>query len=73
MMSPDDLITPALVYLSIGGVLWLVLGGLGIVDNTFAARSQMTAVRIRMVLATLAMIAGWPAFVFRYLKGMWST
>ena len=67
----DDLITPALIYLSIGGVLWLVLDGLGIIDNTFAARTQASS--RAMVLATLMMIAGWPLFVFRWLKGMWST
>lgn len=68
-MSADDLITPALVYLSIGAVLWLVLDGLGIIDNTFATRAQASS--RAMVLATLMMIVGWPVFVFNWLKGMW--
>lgn len=68
-MSPADLVTPALVYLSIGSVLWLVLDGLGIIDNTFAARARKS--KRAMVLATLMMIAGWPAFVVSWLRGMW--
>jgi hypothetical protein len=67
----DGLITPALIYLSVGGVLWLVLDGLGIIDNTFATRTRDA--KSEMVLATMMMIVGWPLFVFNWLKGMWST
>lgn len=56
------------VYLSIGGVIWLVLDGLGIIDNTFAARHA--ASKRAQVLATLYMIAGWPLFVYAWVKGM---
>lgn len=68
-MSFDDLVTSALIYLSIGGVIWLVLDGLGIIDSTFAARTQASS--RAMVLATLMMIFGWPWFVKNWLKGMW--
>lgn len=68
MMSFDGLVTAMLIYLSIGAVIWLVLDGLGIIDNTFAARTRTSAQA--MVLATLMMIAAWPCFVFSWLNGM---
>lgn len=54
------LVTFLLVYLSIGSLIWLLLDGLGIIDNTFAARRSSAQA---MVLATLMMIFGWPLFV----------
>lgn len=67
-MSIHDLVTGTLVYLSIGSGLWLVLDGLGVIDNTFAARAQ--ASRRAMVLATAMMMVMWPWFVFSWVKGM---
>lgn len=67
-MSLHDLVTCALVYLSIGGVIWLVLDGLGIIDNTFAVRPDATG--RAMVLATLMMIFGWPKFIWSWVDGM---
>lgn len=67
-MSLHDLVTACLVYLSVGSLIWLLLDGLGIIDNTFAARSNATA--RAMVLATLMMIVAWPLFVFTWIKGM---
>lgn len=65
------MMTPAMIYASIGAVLWLVLDGLGIIDNTFAARNRVSA--RAMVMATVMMIALWPWFVWSWLKGMWRT
>lgn len=67
MISAHDLVTCALVYLSVGSCIWLVLDGLGVIGNTFADRD---ASRQAMVLATLMMILGWPLFVFWWVKGM---
>lgn len=67
-MSFDGLITAAFIYLSIGSVIWLALDGLGIIDNSFAARNQASS--RAMVLATLMMILAWPLFIFNWLKGM---
>lgn len=61
------MITCLLVYLIIGSMAWLILDGLGIIDNTYAAKKASTRA---MVLATLYMIFGWPVFVFQWVRGM---
>jgi hypothetical protein len=61
------MVTAFLVYCSVGSLIWLVLDGLGIIENTFAARNSSTGA---MVLATLFMIVGWPLFVWKWAKGM---
>jgi len=68
-ISAHDLVTGTLVYLSIGSGLWVVLDGLGIIDNSFSARTS--ASRRAMVLATLMMILAWPWFVALWVRGMW--
>lgn len=67
-MSADDLVTCCLIHLSVGSLIWLVLDGLGIIENTFAARNQVSS--RAMLLATLMMIVAWPAFVYAWVKGM---
>jgi hypothetical protein len=67
-MSAHDLITASLVYLSIGSAIWVVLDGLGIIENTFIERAAPSG--RAMVLATLMMIVGWPWFVAAWINGM---
>lgn len=68
MLSAHDLVTCVLVYLSIGSLVWLVLDGLGIINNRFVAHPQRSG--RALVLATLMMIVGWPVFVTQWIKGM---
>lgn len=63
------IVTTCLIYLSVGSMIWLILDGLGIINNTFDARHHSS--KRAMVLATLMMIAGWPVFVAAWLRGMW--
>lgn len=63
-------ITCLLVHCSIGSLIWVILDGLGIIDNTFAKRNCGA---VAMVLATLFMIVGWPLFVGRWVWGMCTT
>lgn len=65
----DKIIEAFLIYLSIGSLIWLILDGLGIIDNTYAKRNSHPRA---MVLATLYMILAWPWFIAMWLKGMWS-
>lgn len=62
------MITGILVYINIGSIIWLILDGLGIIDNTYAARTNTSSKA--MVLATLMMIFAWPVFVFTWVRGM---
>lgn len=64
-------ITCLLVYCSIGCMIWMILDGLGIIDNTFNRRHHGT--RKAMVTATLFMIVGWPVFIGRWVWGMCTT
>lgn len=64
-------ITCLLVHCSIGSMIWVVLDGLGIIDNTFSKRNA--GARKAMVTATLFMIVGWPVFIGRWLWGMCTT
>ena len=66
-MSAHDLVTWGLVYLSVGSGIWLVLDGLGVISNSFAAKQSRSGA---LVLATLMMIVGWPVFIYAWLKGM---
>lgn len=68
MISRETIITGCMVYLSVGSMIWLILDGLGVIDNTFAARNR--SCKRAMVLATIFMIFGWPMFVFSWVKGM---
>lgn len=63
-------VTCALVYCSTGSMIWLILDGLGIINNTFTRRNAGSAA---MVLATLMMIVGWPVFTGRWVWGMCTT
>lgn len=67
-MSAHDLVTCALVYLSVGSCIWLVLDGLGVISNSFVERPS--AAGRHVVLATLMMIAGWPWFIWCWVRGM---
>jgi hypothetical protein len=61
-----DLLFPcALVYLSIGSVIWIVLDLLGVIGTAF--KPQVPGA---IVLATLMMIVGWPLFVAWWVRGM---
>jgi hypothetical protein len=62
------MVTAILIYLSIGSVIWLILDGTGVIDNTYAARNRSAG--RAMVFATIMMIVCWPLFVARWLKGM---
>jgi hypothetical protein len=64
-------ITCLLVHCSIGSMIWVVLDGLGIIDNTFSKRNA--GARKAMVTATIFMIVGWPVFIGRWLWGMCTT
>lgn len=64
----EAIVRGLLVYIMIGSVIWMVLDGLGIIQNTFVARPNAT--RTAMVLATLMMIFAWPRFVYVWIKGM---
>jgi len=67
-ISAHDLVTGALVYLSIGSGVWLVLDGLGIIENSFVEHPAKSG--RAMVIATLMMIAGWPVFIWCFFKGL---
>lgn len=62
------IVTCALVYCSIGSMIWLILDGLGIIDNTYAERNAASS--RAMILATLMVIVGWPVFVWQWVRGM---
>jgi hypothetical protein len=64
----EAIVRGLLVYIMIGSVIWMVLDGLGIIQNTFVARPNAT--KPAMVLATLMMIFAWPRFVYVWIKGM---
>lgn len=63
-------ITCALVYCSTGSMIWLILDGLGIINNTFTRQNPGSGA---MVTATLFMIVGWPVFIGRWVWGMCTT
>jgi hypothetical protein len=73
--SSHDLVTAALIYLSIGAVLWMVLDALGIIQTGLFARASagIPSSGGAIVLATLMMIVLWPAFVWWWIKGMRGT
>lgn len=66
MFTFHHAVTVFLVHCSIGGLIWVILDGLGVIQNTFTPGKSGTAV----VIATLIMVLGWPLFVWRWLKGM---
>jgi len=62
-MRAHDVVTCALVYLAIGSIVWMLLYGLGIVQEAYAKRRDP---RLAIVFASFAVIVGWPfvAWVF---------
>jgi hypothetical protein len=69
-----DLITFSLCWLAAGSLVWCFLERTGVVRSTFLERAEkadsVRAVRIQIVLATLAVIVGWPAFIAVWVNGM---
>lgn len=63
------MVTFALVYLSIGALLWALLDGAGVVQSQFDNTPERSR-KLAMVLATLMMIGGWPVFLHRWMRGM---
>jgi len=72
MPSIHDLVTASLVYLCAGGLLWVLLDYLGIVEATFIARSKpgKPLSAWALVLPTIAMIVLWPWFIVNWVRGM---
>lgn len=68
MISAHNLVTCTLVYLSVGSLIWLVLDGLGIIENSFVEHPQRSS--RALVFATVMMIVGWPKFVAAWIIGM---
>lgn len=57
----------------IGSLIWLVLDGTGVIENTFVKRKAngKETTLTDGVLATIMMVVAWPVFVALWLRGMW--
>jgi hypothetical protein len=70
MLSPHDLVTATLLYIATGAVIWMMLWGSGLVDQTrlhWAALGKPVS-GVVIALASFYVIVAWPVFIWRSLK-----
>jgi hypothetical protein len=68
------MIAVAEIYLSIGGVIWLLLDGLGIVSESHVQRvaSGKPIDMLGIVVHTVELVAFWPLYVWIWLRGLFA-
>jgi hypothetical protein len=68
-MTAHNLVTAALVYLSLGSLVWVALYSAGMIQETYRKRSKP---KIAITLASIGVVCGWPVVGFVFFAGIFS-